>query len=122
MSEHVERESLGRIEVAPDVLTMIAHYATMRVDGIHKMASAPAEKGRPFRRASRTEGITLHVTDDDRLVFDLFVLMQPHVDIMKTSRDLQAAVAEAIDKMVGLPVEAVNVHVEDVIYAQGDAA
>lgn len=48
--------------------------------------------------------------------------MQPHVDIMKTSRDLQAAVAEAIDKMVGLPVEAVNVHVEDVIYAQGDAA
>lgn len=122
MSEPLERESLGRIEVAPDVLTMIAHFATMRVDGIHKMASAPAEKGRPFRRASRTEGITLHVTEDDRLIFDIFVLMQPHVDIMKTSRDLQAAVAEAIDKMVGLPVEAVNVHVEDVIYAQGDAA
>ena len=120
MSE--QKESLGRIEVAPDVLTMIAHFATMRVDGIHKMASAPAEKGRPFRRASRSEGITLHVTEDERLVFDIFVLMQPHVDIMKASRDLQAAVAEAIDKMVGLPVEAVNVHVEDVIYAQNDAA
>ena len=120
MSE--EKELLGRIEVAPDVLTMIAHYAVMRVDGIHKVTTAPAEKGRPFRRTSRTEGITLHVTDDDRLIFDIFVLMQPHVDIMKTSRDLQAAVAEAIDKMVGLPVEAVNVHVEDVIYAQGAAA
>ena len=31
MSE--QRESIGRIEVAPEVLATIAHFATLRVDG-----------------------------------------------------------------------------------------
>jgi len=35
---------------------------------------------------------------------------------METSHQLQEAVVEAIDTMVGVPVDAVNIHVEDVIY------
>ncbi len=115
-----QTEPLGRIEVAPEVLTMIAYFAASQVEGVYKMGSAPAEKGRPFRRSGRAEGITLQVGDDDHLIFDIAVLMQPHVDIMETSRQIQAAVAEAMDTMVGLSVDAVNVHVEDVIYAQGE--
>jgi uncharacterized alkaline shock family protein YloU len=47
--------------------------------------------------------------------------MDPQVNIMATSRALQAAVVEAIDTMVGIPVRAVNVHVEDVVYAHEEA-
>ena len=47
--------------------------------------------------------------------------MDPHVNIMEASRGIQTAVSEAIDTMVGIPVEAVNVHVEDVVYTQGEA-
>lgn len=115
-------ETLGRIEVAPEVLIMIAYFAASQVEGVYRMGNAPAEKGRPFRRSNRPDGISLEVGDDDHLKFDVFVLMQPHVDIMETSRQIQAAVVEAIDTMVGLPVDAVNVHVEDVIYAQGETA
>jgi uncharacterized alkaline shock family protein YloU len=42
--------------------------------------------------------------------------------MLETSQKLQAAVVEAIDKMVGLPVAAVNVHVEDVVYALDETA
>jgi uncharacterized alkaline shock family protein YloU len=48
--------------------------------------------------------------------------MDPHVNVLETSQKVQEAVIEAIDKMVGLSVETVNVHVEDVIYTIDETA
>lgn len=119
MSE--EQESYGRIEVAPGVLATIARLATMRVDGIAKMTSVPADVARLFHRATRMDGVVLDVADN-KVKFDIYVIMEPHVNIMETSHNVQAAVVEAINTMVGIPVDAVNVHVEDVLYALGDTA
>jgi uncharacterized alkaline shock family protein YloU len=116
-----ERESIGRIEVAPGVLARIAHFATLRVEGVAKMSSLPADVARLFRRATRHEGIVLDLSEN-QVRFDIYVIMEPHVNIMETSQAIQTAVAEAIDTMVGIPVDAINVHVEDVIYEQGDTA
>ena len=110
---------LGRIEVAPDVLATIAHYAALRVEGVVKMAAIPADVARLFRRDTRQNGILLHLVDD-KIKFDIYVIMSPHVNIMETSQRLQTAVIEAIDTMVGIPIDAVNIHVEDVVYAQGE--
>lgn len=121
MSEQEALESIGRIEIAPEVLTTIARYTTMGVDGVHMLAPVPADMGRLFRRAVRDEGTLLHYTDN-RLTFDIYVLMDPHVNVLETSHRIQEAVVEAIDKMVGIPVEAINVHVEDVVYATDEAA
>jgi uncharacterized alkaline shock family protein YloU len=118
MSE--ERESIGRIEVAPEILAMIAHLATLRVEGITKMAPIPADVARLFRRDVRRDGVLLDWSDN-KVRFDIYVIMDPQVNIMATSRALQAAVVEAIDTMVGIPVSAVNVHVEDVVYAHEEA-
>lgn len=119
MSEK-KQESIGRIEVAPEVLATIAHYATLRVEGITKMAPVPADAARLFRRATRHNGVLLNIAED-RVTFDIYVIMSPYVNIMETCKKLQTAVLEAIDTMVGLPVTAVNIHVEDVIFTQEDA-
>lgn len=117
MSE--EKESIGRIEVAPEVLATIAHYAALRVEGVSKMASIPADAARLFRRATRHNGVVLRLVEDE-VMFDIYVIMNPDVNIMAASRKLQTAVLEAVDTMVGIPVAGVNIHVEDVVYAQGD--
>lgn len=109
-------DSLGRIEVAPEVLTTIAHYATSRMEGVSSMAAVPADVARLFRRSIQQDGILLNLADN-RVRFDIYVIMSPNVNIMKTSHELQAAVMEAIDTMVGIQVDAVNIHVEDVTYA-----
>lgn len=114
MSE-APKDSLGRIEVAPEVLTTIAHFATNRLEGILRMATVPADVARLFRRGVHHDGILLDLSDN-KVKFDIYVIMSPNVNIMQTSRALQAAVMEAIETMVGVPVEAVNVHVEDVVY------
>ncbi|MFO7540047.1 MAG: Asp23/Gls24 family envelope stress response protein [Chloroflexota bacterium] len=119
MSE--KKESLGRIEVAPEVLVTIAHSAAMRLEGIRKLGPVPADVARLFRRGAQQNGILLDLSDN-KVKFDIYVIMDPHVNIMEASRALQAAVAEAIDNMVGITIDAVNVHVEDVVYAQNEAA
>lgn len=119
MSDVEIQESIGRIEVAPEVLATIAYYAALRVDGVAKMAPIPADVARLFRRDTRHHGILLDLTDN-KIKFDIYVIMNPHVNIMETSQNLQTAVIEAINTMVGIPVDSVNIHVEDVIYAQGE--
>ena len=117
-----DQNSFGRIEVAPGVLTMIAHLTTLKVAGVNKMASPPTEMSRFFRRdVNRQDGIVLDMSDGE-LAFDVYVFMDPNVNVMETSRRLQAAIVESIDKMVGVPVKAVNIHVEDVVYSQEEAA
>lgn len=111
------RESLGRIEVAPEVLIAIARQALLEVEGVRKMAPIPADMSNLFHRASRHDGIVLNF-EDNRLTFDIYVLMDPGVNIVASSRAAQAAIREAMDKMVGIPVQAVNIHVEDVVYSQ----
>ncbi len=118
MSEEQQKTtSLGRIEVAPEVLTTIAHFATTRMEGVRQMAPVPPDVARLFRRSIQHDGILLNLVDE-QVKFDIYVIMEPNVNIMETSRALQAAVVEAIDTMVGIPVSAVNVHVENVVYAQ----
>lgn len=121
MSEQEIPESIGRIEIAPEVLTTIVHYTTLDVEGVYKMAAVPADVGRLFRRSSGRDGIILDYADGS-IAFDIYVMMDPHVNVLETSQNVQEAVVEAIDKMVGLSVETVNVHVEDVIYALDDPA
>jgi uncharacterized alkaline shock family protein YloU len=121
MSETEERESIGRIEVAPEVLTTIARHTTLKVDGVHKMAQPPADVGQLFRRAIRQDGVILDIADG-LLSFDIFVFMDPHVNVLEASRDIQTAIMEAMNTMVGIAVEAINVHVEDVVYALDETA
>lgn len=121
MSEEQSRESIGRIEIAPEVLTTIVRRTTLEVEGVNGLAAVPADVGRLFRRAVRHDGILLNYADGS-LQFDIYVFMDPHVNVLETSQTVQASVVEAIDKMVGLPVAAVNVHVEDVVYAIDEAA
>lgn len=119
MSEREAETSLGRIEVAPEVLLMIVRAAIDGIEGVIDLIPAPPEVGRLFRRGPQTDGIELSM-NEGQLTIDVYVRMDPYVNILETSRAVQAAVVEAVDKMVGVPVEAVNVHVEDVVYIPGD--
>ncbi|MDX1416070.1 MAG: Asp23/Gls24 family envelope stress response protein [Candidatus Promineifilaceae bacterium] len=117
MSE--ERESIGRIEVAPEVLATIAHFAALRVEGVSAMAPIPPHIARMFRRATRQDGVVMDLSDNE-IKFNIYLIMEPQASVLETSRKVQSAVSESINTLVGVSVDAVNVHVEDVVYKQGE--
>lgn len=113
------KESIGRIEVAPEVLVTIARYAVSQVEGVQQMTQVPADIARLFQRGLRQDGVLLDLSEN-KIRFNIYVIMAPHVNLMETSRQIQATVSETIDTMVGVPVDAVNVFVEDVHYSKGE--
>jgi uncharacterized alkaline shock family protein YloU len=113
------KESIGRIEVAPEVLVTIARFAVMNVEGVQQMTQVPADIARLFQRGLRQDGVLLDLSEN-KIRFNIYVIMAPHVNLLETSRLIQEAVSEAIDNMVGVPVDAVNVFVEDVHYSKGE--
>jgi uncharacterized alkaline shock family protein YloU len=121
MSEEESVKSIGRIEIAPEVLTTIVQHTTLTVEGVNSLTAVPADMTRLFRRAIRGNGVLLNYHEND-LSFDIYVLMEPHVNVLETSHAIQEAVLEAIDKMVGIPVDDINVHVEDVVYELNETA
>ena len=113
------KESIGRIEVAPEVLVTIARIAVERVEGVDQLAQVPADIARLFQRGLRQDGVLLDLSEN-KVRFNIYAIMSPHVNLLETSRAVQTAVTEAMDTMVGIPVDAVNVFVEDVHYSKGE--
>lgn len=112
-------ESIGRIEVAPEVLVTIARYAVQGVEGVGHMAQVPADMARLFQRGLRQDGVLLDLSEN-KVRFNIYVIMAPHVNLLEASRAIQTAVTEAVETMVGIAVDAINVFVEDVHYTKGE--
>ncbi|MEZ4519740.1 MAG: Asp23/Gls24 family envelope stress response protein [Chloroflexota bacterium] len=117
MSE--QYESIGRIEVAPEVLVTIVRLAVQDVQGVMEMANPPSYILRQFQRGLRQEGVVLDLSEN-KVRFNIYVIMDPHVNLLEVSRAIQTAVTEAIDTMIGIPLDAVNVFVEDVHYTKDE--
>jgi uncharacterized alkaline shock family protein YloU len=117
MSEATPRR--GKTTIAPDVLVTIARLSTLSVAGIARMSPAPVAVDRLFQR-SQTDGVRVEVKQHSVLV-DLHVVVQHGANVQDVCRNVQNAVARAIQEMVGMDVLAVNVFVEDIAYADTPA-
>lgn len=108
------QESVGRVTIAPDVLVTIARLTTQTVDGVARMCSTgPNLVEKLFRRVAGGDGVQITVADD-RVKVDLYIIVAPNVNMRQVSQYIQLAVTRAIQDMVGMQVQAVNVHIQDV--------
>jgi uncharacterized alkaline shock family protein YloU len=105
---------LGTVHVAPQVLATIARMTTLSVPGVVRLYHdlATGFDGRLKRRTVR-EGVSIEVTDNVVSV-DVYIVAGPHTNLYELGKAIQSLVARAIQELVGMPVLAVNVHVQDV--------
>lgn len=112
--------SEGKITVAPGVLLDIVEQAALYSDGVVGMASIPARVDRIFRKVISGDGIELEIRGDS-VIIDLYLIVRA-VDLLSLSHRVQQEVIRAMDKLVGLKVDAVNVHIEDIAYPENEQA
>ena len=110
----MEEKQLGRIIVAPGVLVTIVRLTALATPGVVRMSSSWAEgMSRLLRHTSGDGGVEIAI-EDQAVTADLYIVAQHDVNLLKMSRQIQAAVTRAIEEIVGLRVWAVNVHIQDV--------
>ena len=109
----------GRVTIAPGVLVTIARLTTQSVNGVAQMCHqiGPSNLDRLLRRASGGGGVQIAVSDD-KVRVDLFIAVNPTVNMGGVSLRIQEAVTRAIQDMVGMQVSAVNIHIQDVAYSK----
>jgi len=106
---------LGTIRIAPSVLALIVSLTVKTVRGVAGMSavSRPPTLVRNRGNVGSAPGVTLQVRNGE-VVTDVYIVAEPEVNLKKLGGTIQRRVREALDLMVGMRAEQVNVLIEDV--------
>ena len=102
----------GKTTIAPDVLIDITRMAALSVEGVNRLASVPGGVNRLFRRGT-SEGVQI-IVEQNTVNTDLYLILNPNVNVREICREVQNQVARAISEMVGMDIGKINIHVEDI--------
>ena len=104
----------GRVTIAPEVLVAIAKLTTLSVPGVVRMVPTGIQG---FLRRGATDGVLLEV-NEEYVRLDLFIAADANANLRQVGQKIQAEIARAIRDMVGMDVETINVHIQDVVYPE----
>lgn len=118
MTEKREKNELGDIRIANEVVGVIAGLAAVEVNGVAGMSGGIAGGiAEMLGRKNLSKGVKVEVGEAQAAI-DLFVVVDYGVRIPDVAWQIQENVKRAIETMTGLEVVEVNVHVQGVHFQQ----
>lgn len=103
--------SLGKVEIAPEVIEVIAGIAATEVDGLYAMrgnfASGVIER---FGKQSHNKGVKVDLTDDG-ITIDLYCILNFGSSIPKVAQKLQTNIRQSLKTMTQLDIAEINIHI-----------
>jgi uncharacterized alkaline shock family protein YloU len=112
--EQARPRAPGTTTIAPGVLVTIARLSALSVAGVAGMAHIPSGMNRLLRRGSG-EGVEIKV-DNGCVSVDLYLILERDTYVRDVSKKVQTEVARAIEDMVGMEVNRIDIHIEDIDY------
>jgi len=109
-----EKTEMGNIQIAPEVIEVIAGLASVEVEGVAGMSggfgSGVAEL---LGRKNLAKGVKVEVGQKEAAI-DVSIIIEYGHRIPSVAADIQRNVKMAIESMTGLEVVEVNVHIHGV--------
>jgi uncharacterized alkaline shock family protein YloU len=110
--EHLTTQSeLGRITIATDAIAQIVGHTAAECYGVVGMAGKGLK--RLLTRDRLTQGIEVSRRADG-LLLDLHVVVEYGLNLAQVAATVRSRVAYEVERLTGLRVAAVEVHIEDV--------
>ena len=105
---------IGEVQIADEVVAVIAGIAAMEVDGVSSMAgNATKELVAKLGKKTLSKGVKVDVLEGTVTV-DISLNLQYGKNIKKTTEKVQERVKASVENMTGLTVADINVHVAGV--------
>lgn len=104
---------LGKIEVLPNAIHSIAVQAISECYGVVGIAAPRLRFGRPviLEPEQQNQGVQLRIIND-QIVLDVYVVLEYGLRISEIGHNIMSGVKFSVEKMLGVPVAAVNVNVQ----------
>lgn len=103
--------SHGKIEIAPEVIEVIAGIAASEVDGVSGMrgnfATGVVER---LGKKNHGKGVKVELTESG-IIIDVYCLMKFGVSIPNVAGKIQENIRQALLNMTALDPEEVNIHI-----------
>lgn len=111
----MDTEQYGKIEIAPEVIEIIANMAALEVEGIVNLSGGMMADlvDRIGGRKTSGKGVKVDIGEKEAAV-DVYIIVEYGYRIPDTAHKVQENVRNSIEKMTGLYVTKVNVHIVDV--------
>ena len=111
---------LGRIEVSPAAIAGLAATAVLECYGVVGMSPRTLQDGLAeiLRRESYRRGIQVRIMDQ-LIVIDLYVVLEYGVRISEVAHNIMENVKFRVEKVLGVPIDEVNVHVQGLRVSSG---
>ncbi len=116
-----EQTALGRIEISPMAIASVVARTVTQAYGVVGLASKNFADG-VVRSLSGDahRGVSVKI-DDQRIEIDLYVIVEYGTRIASVAASLQNIVRFNVEKALGVPIDAVNVHVQGLRVSHPDA-
>lgn len=112
-------EKIGEVQIADEVVAIIAGLAAMEVEGVSSMAgNATKELINKLGKKSLSKGVRVDVLDGIVTV-SVAIIMKYEYSIKEVTEKVQEKVKTAIETMTGLEVADVNIRVAGVDVPEG---
>ncbi len=103
----------GSVTIAPQVLNGMISHTALDVPGVARMGAVPAKHvAERLRGAQAHNGVLVHM--DGSVSADVFLVAQYDVNLLDLGTEVQAAVANVLQELAGLPVGNINIVIQDV--------
>ncbi|MBU8907731.1 Asp23/Gls24 family envelope stress response protein [Desertibacillus haloalkaliphilus] len=113
-----QKNELGKVEISPEVIEVIAGIAASEVDGVATMrgnfASGVVER---LGKKNHGKGVKVDLTEEG-IIVDVSVVMIYGVAIPKVAEQIQSNIKQTLQTMTAIDLNAVNVHVVGVQFEQ----
>ena len=96
----MENKKLGKVEINPSALTVIANIAASEVEGVSKLLG----------KKVYSKGVELEFVGDELLI-DVYCNLKSGYSIAKTARKIQENVKNSIFNMTEINTKPVNVNI-----------
>jgi uncharacterized alkaline shock family protein YloU len=109
---HVLSSPLGRITISSDAITQIVAETALECYGVVGMKGSL--RGRMARVKAHARGIEIGRDREGGVTVDLHVVVAYGLNLAEVASSVRNRVAYEVERLTGLPVRAVEVHVDAV--------
>ena len=106
-----ENNALGKVEIAPEVIEVIAGIAASEIEGVASMrgnfATGVVER---LGKKNHGKGVKVELTEEG-IVIEVYCVMTFGVSIPIVAQQIQDNIRQALLNMTALEVNEVNIHV-----------
>ncbi|MEK3808016.1 Asp23/Gls24 family envelope stress response protein [Metabacillus sp. SLBN-84] len=106
-----EENGLGKVEIAPEVIEVIAGIAASEVEGVAQMrgnfASGVVER---LGKKNHGKGVKVDLSEDG-ITIDVYCVMMFGVSIPTVAQRIQDNTRQALFNMTALEINEINIHV-----------